>query len=71
VQAELILREEANGLGRGGQRAGDDAGVGLRLQPGEPRRTRRRQREAADGLHNAIEFEGPQGSGMHQGVIKE
>ena len=52
-------------LGRRRERRRHRARLGQRLQLRQPRRARRRLREAADRLDNPIEFEGPQGAGVH------
>ena len=61
--ATRVLGEEPHGFRRRSERGRDAPRVGQRLQRGQPRRARRRLREAADGLDDAIEFEGPQGAG--------
>ncbi len=70
VQGQLVVAEEADRLGRRRQRVGHRARLGQRMQPREPGGTRRGQREAADRLDNAIEFEGPQGACMHRALIR-
>ena len=52
-------------LGRRRKRGATARGSVERLQPREPLAARRGQREAADRLDDAIEFEGPQGACMH------
>ena len=61
----LVRRESATVSAVAASAAATARGVGQRLQPREPRSSRRRLREAADRLDNPIEFEGPQGAGLH------
>ena len=57
--------QEARRFGGRRQRGRHRAGVAQRVQAGEARRAGRRLREPADGLHDAIEFEGLEGAGLH------
>ena len=58
--------EVPRGFGRGGEQLRHLLRVGRRREPRQPLVAHRRQREAADGLDDAIEFEGPQGSRLHR-----
>ena len=60
------FRQETNGLGRGVQSRRHLARLDERRQARQPGQTGRRLREAADRFDDAIEFESPEGAGVHE-----
>ena len=60
------FRQETNGLGRRVQSRRDLARLDERRQARQPGQTGRRLREAADRFDDAIEFESPEGAGVHE-----
>jgi len=59
------FRQETNGLGRGVQSRRHLARLDERRQARQPVQTGRRLCEAADRFDDAIEFESPEGAGVH------
>ena len=59
--------EVGHSLAGGRQRGGDLAGIGFRGAAGDRGGAQRRERQAADRGHDAIEFERLQGSVVHRG----
>ena len=66
AESDRGFRQETNGLGRRIQRRRDLARLDERRQARQPGQTGRRLREAADRFDDAIEFEGPEGAGVHE-----
>ena len=60
------FRQETNGLGRRVQRRRHLARLDERRQARQPGQPGRRLREAADRFDDAIEFESPEGAGVHE-----
>ncbi len=60
------FRQETNGLGRGVQSRRHLARLDERRQARQPGQTGRRLCEAADRFDDAIEFESPEGAGVHE-----
>ena len=66
AESDRGFRQETNGLGRGVQSRRHLARLDERRQARQPGQAGRGLREAADRFDDAIEFESPEGAGVHE-----